>query len=182
MFSNLNGVGPHLKGLVSKTIKQWSKVNMGSTSWMLLENPCSHSFEFKNISNLLQTRSSCMFDHVKDVFRREGLIKSLSLMSPSKSLMLKVNPELPNFYKILLMILKSSPTHHFKKVRTKRSYSSIQKDLPKIELSWIINWSTSKNPFFIWIQVYCLWTLNRTTFKHLNFNVSQIIITPLEDP
>ena len=76
MFSNLKGVAPHLKRLVFDTIGQLSKVNLGSASWMLWGNPCSHSLENKNLSNLLQTGVSCEFDHVKDAFLRGGSINS----------------------------------------------------------------------------------------------------------
>lgn len=110
MFSNLNRVGHPLHELASRMIKQCSKVNLGSTSWRLWGNLCSYSFEYKNLSNLLQTGKTCMFDNVKDAFLREGSINSLSFMNPSKSLILEVKLAPPNVSKIFLMRLKS-PQH-----------------------------------------------------------------------
>ena len=110
MFSNLKGVGPHLNGLVSRTIGQWSDVHLGRTSWRLWGKICSHSFEYRNRSNVLHTAESCMFDQVKKVFHKRGSINSHSLINPSKSLMLGVKLEPPIFSKILLVTLKSAHT------------------------------------------------------------------------
>ena len=74
------------------------------------------------------------YDQVKDVFLRGGSINTLSLINPSKSLRLGVNLEPPNFYEILLVTLKSSLTHHFKRVRPKRFCSSIQKSCLRVVL------------------------------------------------
>ena len=68
-----------------------------------------------------------MFDQVNDVFRKEGSNNSQSLIKPSKSFMLEVKLEPPNFYELLLITLKSPPTHYKGKERPKMSKSSTQK-------------------------------------------------------
>lgn len=50
-----------------------------------------------------------MFDQVKEAFLNGGPINSLSLINSSKLLMLRVNLEPPNFFKILLITLKTPP-------------------------------------------------------------------------
>ena len=52
-----------------------------------------------------------MFDHVNDALLKGESINSQSLMKSSKSFMLRVNLEPPNFSELLLMTLKSPPTH-----------------------------------------------------------------------
>ena len=117
-------------------------------------NPCFHSLENKNLSNLLQIGFSCKFDQVKEAFFR-GPINSLSLIKSSKSLMLRVNLEPPNFYEILLIRLKSPQTHHFRKVIQKRS------------------WSFSQKSFLIW-EVLGPWT--KVSQKNPSFSDSNLIV------
>ena len=62
MFSNLKGAKPHLNGLVSNTIGQWSEVNLGNASWRLYGKFCNQSFENMNLSSLLQIGDSCKLD------------------------------------------------------------------------------------------------------------------------
>ena len=51
---------------------------------MLWWNPCFHSFENKNLSNLLRTKISSIIDHVKDSFLRGGSIFLWKSKAPSK--------------------------------------------------------------------------------------------------
>ena len=96
---------PHFNASISKTMGKWSDVSLGSTSWRLWGKLCSHSFEYKNLSNILQIGTSCMFDQVKDAFLSGELINSLSFINSSKTFMLRVNLEPPNYFEILLMTL-----------------------------------------------------------------------------
>ena len=68
-----------------------------------------------------------MFDQVNGAFRKGGSSNSHSLIKPSKSFMLEVKQEPPNFSELLLMTLKSPPTHYNEKDRPKMSKSSTQK-------------------------------------------------------
>ena len=68
-----------------------------------------------------------MFDQVNDVFRKGGSSNSHSLIKLSKSFMLEVRLDRPNFFELLLMTLKSPPTHHNRKDRQKVSNNSTQK-------------------------------------------------------
>ena len=101
-------VGPHLNGLVSKAIGQWSDVHLGRTSWRLWGKFCSHSFEYKNLSNLLHIGESCIFDQVKQSILYRGWLNLHSLIKISKSLILGVTLQPPIFFENLLMTLKSS--------------------------------------------------------------------------
>ena len=150
MFSDLKAVGPHFKGLVFNTIGQWFDVNLGRASWMHWRKSCSHSLENKNLSNFLQIGFSCKLNEVKDTFLKGGSINSHSRIRSSKSLMLEVNLEPPNFYEILLMTLKSPLTHRFEKVKPERSWSSNQKSFLKT-----IDRRKPKRPFFLWLQLDC---------------------------
>ena len=139
-------VGPHLNGLVSKAIGQWSEVHLGRTSWRLWGKFCSHSFEYKYLSNLLHIGESCIFDQVKRSILYRGWLNLHSLIKISKSLMLGVTLQPPIFFENLLMTLKSSlppspkrararaHTHQFRKVKPKRSKSANKKFFLRIVL------------------------------------------------
>ena len=60
-----------------------------------------------------------MFDQVNGALHKGGSNNSHSLIKPSKSFMLEVGLEPPNFSELLLMTLKSPPTHHNGKDRQK---------------------------------------------------------------
>ena len=60
-----------------------------------------------------------MFDQVNDAFHKGGSSNSHSLIKLSKSFILEVKLEPPNFSELLLMTLKSSTTHHNGKDRSK---------------------------------------------------------------
>ena len=68
-----------------------------------------------------------MFDQVNGVLRKGGSSNSHSLIKSSKSFMLGVKLEPPNFSELLLMTLKSLPTHQNGKESPKMSKSSTQK-------------------------------------------------------
>ena len=113
MFSNLKGVGPHLNGLVSKTIGQWSDVNLGKAFCKLCGEFYSYSFGKRNLSNFLHIETSCIFDQVKETFLKGESINSHSLMKSSKCLILGVNLESPNFFELLLTTLKFPHKYQF---------------------------------------------------------------------
>ena len=65
-----------------------------------------------------------MFDQVNGAFRKGGSSNSHSLIKPSKSFMLEVRLDPPNFSEFLLMTLKSPPTHHNGKDKPNMSNNS----------------------------------------------------------
>ena len=105
--------------LVFKAIRQWSNVNLGRASCRLYGKLCYHSFEHRNLSNLLHIETSCIFNQVREAFLKGGSINSHSLMNSSKSLILGVNLEPLNFFELLLMTLKSPPYNNLGRLNKK---------------------------------------------------------------
>ena len=56
-----------------------------------------HSFENRNLSNLLGIGDSCKFGQLKEAFLRGDLINLHFVIKPSKSLILRVSQDPPPF-------------------------------------------------------------------------------------